>query len=444
MRRAQAFAAAVAVLVVTASPARCADEATTSLALTLAEARERALEASNRLGQLRALERAAEESLNVAVSTRLPQLDLAAAYTRQSDVPELTLALPGGPPRTIFPNIPDNYRARLSAALPLYAGGRIRALILGARAEQQAAEGDVAAARALVELETMVAYWSLVTARENARVLETSLSAYAAHLGDARNRERLGLAARNEVLAVEVERDRAELAALRAGHRSTVAEARLVRLLGLDPHTRVLPTEALEAHHTGSEDLEALVAEALRARPERRALASRLAGAEARIAGERAGGRPQISVAAGYDYANPNRRILPPEAEWKGSWDVSVNVALRLFDGGQARAAVRRAQASAEALRAQLLDLDSVIRLEVTQYFTERATAHAAVAVADRSLASANENRRVASDRYREGLIPSSDLLDAEAALLHAGLGLTEALAQVRIAGSQLEAALGR
>jgi outer membrane protein TolC len=49
-------------------------------------------------------------------------------------------------------------------------------------------------------------------------VLEESLAAYEAHLADARNRQAVGLAARNEVLAVQVEKDRAELARLRAAN----------------------------------------------------------------------------------------------------------------------------------------------------------------------------------------------------------------------------------
>ncbi len=54
------------------------------------------------------------------------------------------------------------------------------------------------------------------------------------------------MAARNEVLAVEVERDRVELDRLRAEADADVAEANLRRLLDLPPATRVEPAEPLD------------------------------------------------------------------------------------------------------------------------------------------------------------------------------------------------------
>ena len=72
-------------------------------------------------------------------------------------------------------------------------------------------------------------------------MIEQSIPAFEAHLVDARNRERFGLAARNEVLAVEVERDRAELERLRAQRDTLVACANLGSLVGLAPTTSIVP-----------------------------------------------------------------------------------------------------------------------------------------------------------------------------------------------------------
>jgi outer membrane protein TolC len=84
------------------------------------------------------------------------------------------------------------------------------------------------------------------------------------------------------------------------------------------------------------------------------------------------------------------------------------------------------------------------VRLEVTQRLLELATARQGVAVAARGHDSARENVRVARDRYQAGVIPSSELLDAETALLRAGLDLTNAMAQVRLALANLDRAAGR
>jgi len=57
---------------------------------------------------------------------------------------------------------------------------------------------------------------------------------------------------------------------------------------------------------------------------------------------------------------------------------------------------------------------------------------------------SAAESRRVAADRYREGVLASSELLDAELALERAALARTEAQAALRISAASLDRAVGR
>jgi ABC-type glutathione transport system ATPase component len=74
-----------------------------------------------------------------------------------------------------------------------------------------------------------------------------------------------------------------------------------------------------------------------------------------------------VSAAAGVDYANPNRKILPPSAAWDHTWDVGVSVTWSVLDGGRRGAAVARAEARAAAAREQLSDIDRRIRLEVTR-----------------------------------------------------------------------------
>jgi outer membrane protein TolC len=275
-------------------------------------------------------------------------------------------------------------------------------------------------------------------------VLRDAVTAYEAHLKDAGHRAEVGMAARNEVLAVRLERDRAELSRLQSENGAGVAEANLRRLLGLAPATRVELVEDVAAPETLAEDAGALVDVALAVRPELVALRAREAAAGASARAARAATRPQASLQAGYDFANPNPRILPLAAEWKGTWSVGVALSLTAFDGGRASAAVAQAQAQADAIRSQREDLEGRIRLDVISRVLDLDTARAAVGLAQSALEAAQENLKVSQDRYREGLLPSSELLDAEAALWRAGLDQTATATQLRLALAQLERAAGR
>ncbi|UCF68710.1 MAG: TolC family protein, partial [Acidobacteriota bacterium] len=111
--------------------------------------------------------------------------------------------------------------------------------------------------------------------------------------------------------------------------------------------------------------------------------------------------------------------------------------------GGRRSAAVESAAAQAAALGHRLEQLDRSIRLEVTARHLDVETARSAVDVAESGVIAARENLDVASDRHREGLIPSSERLDAEVQLLRAGLDRATALARLRVAQAQLARALG-
>lgn len=428
--------------------------------LSLDQALRLAQENSPRLARLSAMGEAARAARRGASAAGLPRLDWTGGYTRYSEVPEFAIRLPGTTePTVLFPDIPDAYRSRFSLTLPLFTGGRVSGLVRAARREEQAAGEDLAGGRADLALETATAYWDLVTAREREQVLDEALAAYAAHLRDAENRHAMGLAARNEVLSVQVERDRAELSRLSAEGARTNVQANLGRLLGLAPEDTVRPAQSLEGARTDTagtdasgtaasearlrDSLEARIRTALGSRPERAALSARVAAAQARTGAERAARWPQVSASAGYDYANPNRRITPPVERWDDSWDAGVQVSLSLFDSGRIAASAQRAAAEARALQEALNELDAGIRLEVTSRWIELRTARAAVRTATSAWEAASENRKVVDDRYQAGVVTSAELLDAEVVLLRAGLERTDALARVRLAAIALERASG-
>jgi outer membrane protein TolC len=427
-----------------AAPALSPAAEGTSLPLGLTEAVERAREASPRLDRLRFLQSGAEAGLRGAKAGRLPLLSLSASYTRNSDVPEFQISLPDGSTQSVFPNIPNATRTRADLTQPLYTGGRVGSEIRSAESLRLASAGDLAAGQGDLVLEVTEAYWSLVRAREAERVLREAIVSYEAHLRDVGNLMEAGMAARNDLLTVQVARDRAELARLEAANRLETANANLQRLLALPPSTRVDPTDPAEAPAADPEELEALVAAAISSRPEIAALRARAGSAEASVRVARAARLPQVSLAAGFEYSNPNLRSLPLEPAWRTNWSVGVAASLSAFDGGRASAAQASAQAQADALQSQVEELERAVRLEVTARALDLGEARESLLVATRSLESARENVQVSRDRFREGLTRNSELLDAETALLRADLDRTSALAGIRIAAARLDRAVGR
>ncbi|MFN8547258.1 MAG: TolC family protein [Candidatus Eisenbacteria bacterium] len=413
-----------------------------TLHLSLEQAITEATARSSRLAALDARADAARGGVQAARAGRFPTVNLSAGYSRLSEVDPFSLTLPVGGKLELFPNPSDRYRARAGATWPLFTGGRIGAAIdaaeQGATASHEARESG----RLDLVLETTNAYWSLVTAREEARVSREGARTLDAHFLDAEKRVEVGLAARNDLLAVEVERDRAELARIAAESRAADAEDELRRLLARDE--AIVPRDSLTLSPPEPQAIAALKARAREGNPDRAALQARARAAEAKVRGARGTLWPQAALNAGYDYARPNPRFVPSRDQWDDSWDVSLSVSLDLWNGGKTSGEIRAARGEAMAARADLDDFDRRLDREVGTRARNLETAVAASRVAESAVASARENLRVSQDRYRTGVITSSELLDAETSLLRAELERTSALARVHVAAVALDRVVGR
>jgi outer membrane protein TolC len=357
---------------------------------------------------------------------------------RTNHVDEFALALPDQPLRVLYPDVPDNYSSRFDLQWPIYSGGRPQALERAAAAERDAATFDVSAARADLRLEVTRAFWALVTARQTEEVVARSLESTDAHVADLRSRFEQGLIPPNEVLSAEAQRSRQRLLAIEAGNVRGVAEADLRRLIGED---RSLPIEPVVLADLRDADT---AAAGVPSRSEQRAIASRIGASRERERAVAAGARPQISLGAGYDYARPNPRIFPRLDAWRDSWDVSFHVNWNLWDGGRRRAEQAEAAAGTRALVARAAEIDRDIAFEVQQRRLELDSAGAAIPVAAEAVAAAVESRRVVGERFAAGVATSTDVLDAQTAVLQAELDHSRAIANARLARARLERALGR
>lgn len=397
--------------------------------VTLEDAIARAQQRSARVAELEARRAGAEAVESGAAAARLPLVSVAGGYTRTNHVDEFGIALPGQPLRLIYPDVPDNVRSRLDLQWPIYTGGRAQALARAAAAETRALAHDREAVRADLRLEVTRVFWAAVTARETERVLARAVQRMDVHVADLRARLDQGLIPPNDVTAAEAQRSRQQLLAIDARNQRLVMDADLRRLIGgsgpLEPDPGVRPS-AVPGGAAGNE---------------RQGLEQRLASARAREEAARAAGKPQIGAAAGFDYARPNPRIFPRAARWEDSWDVGVNVSWTLWDGGRRKAEQGEAAAAIRAVEARITEFERQRAFEVQQRELELQSARAAIATAGEGVRSALETQRVVGERFRAGVATSTDVLDAELAVLQAELERTRAVSNERLAIARLERA---
>lgn len=414
--------------------------------LSVEEVVERTLASSPRLAELDARREGAEAAARLRQTAEAPTVAVSGGYTRTNHVDEFGVPQPNGTLRLIYPDIPDNYYARASLQWPIYTGGRADALIAAARAEAGATAADIAVARADLRLEAVRAYWALVTATEALRVVEGALARTGAHLRDISSRFDAGLVPPNDVSAVRAEQARQRMLVIDARNRRASMVEEIRRLTGIrgditaaaplasDPPPLAPPPAPPSAGPLSAGPL----------RPEVDALQQRVEAAAGRASAAAAGRRPTVAVTGAADYANPNPRIFPRTDVWRPSWEVGVVASWTVFDGGRVAAERAEAEAAVRALRARQTDLDARIATDIAQRRLDLESAHAALDAAREAVASAADARRVLAERFAVGVATSTDVLDADVALLQAELERTRTLANIKLAEARLARAEGR
>jgi outer membrane protein len=414
------------------------------LRLTLEEAQMRAREASHRLAEVRARESVAQATVAVRGAADLPTVAAVAGYTRTNHVIPFTVPSSIGPPRVLYPDVPNNVNSRLDLQWPIYTGGRTDALERAARADAAAAGADVSVAQADLRLEVAGAFWAVVTARTTVDVLEQGVARSQAHVADVRQRFAAGLVPPNEIASAEAQESRARMLAIEARNQRDVSMADLARLVGVEAAQPIEPVATLDAPSPAVAGIEPLVAGARESRDERRAMERRIESAGELRTAAAAARLPTIAIAGGVDLARPNPRIFPRADRWDDSWDASVNVRWSLWDGGRTAADVAQATGAIDVARHRLAEFDSVLAVEVRQRALDLESGRAAVAAAADAVRAATEARRVVAERYQAGVIAQIEVLDAEYALLQAELDRARALAGIRLSEARLARAIGR
>jgi outer membrane protein TolC len=215
-------------------------------------------------------------------------------------------------------------------------------------------------------------------------------------------------------------------------------------LTGVPLQTRVIPAdEPSMPSDSGQLELERVMQLARERRAEVAAVTARRDAARATVGVAQGGWYPQIVLAANYDYARPNQRIIPPKDAWEKSWDVGLLFQWNIWDWFATAKQEAQAKAGLSQAEAALLQVSDAVALDAAQNFFRAAEAKEKINVASLGLKQAEESYRITSEKFKRGLASNTDLLDAELALLQARLTETQAVVEYAIQIQKLNRSVG-
>jgi outer membrane protein TolC len=140
----------------------------------------------------------------------------------------------------------------------------------------------------------------------------------------------------------------------------------------------------------------------------------------------------------------PNSRLLPAQDKFYSTWDVSFNISMDLWNWGTTARQTQQARAQLAQTADALGQMKDAVAVEVRQCWLNLRKSREKIPVGRASVAQAEENLRVTTERFKEGVALNADVLDAEVTLLQARTNLTQSLVDMELARARLEKARGR
>lgn len=396
-----------------------------SRAENLADAMIGAYNTSGLLEQNRAVLRAADEDVALAVSALRPVVEWAADITRTLQESRR------GP--TVKNNTTSAFLG-LTAELLLYDSGVRRYAIKAAKETVLATRQTLVAVEQQILLRAVSAYFNVVLQQQNVSLRENNVGLLGEELRAAQDRFEVGEVTRTDVALAESRQAAARSNLSAARGQLDNARAEYLAAVGRRPGDLV-PRPPLPAAPATAE---AAIAVAMRNHPEILSAQFEVAAAELNILQAEGARGPSVALRG-----NVGVREDLGASNYDEDVSVSLNLRQPIYRGGSLNAQARRAMAVRDSVRANLLTVQENIALTATNAFVRYEVAQASLRASDERIRAA----QVAFDGIREeaklGARTTLDVLQAEQELLDSRTARISALAEESIAAFQLLAAQG-
>lgn len=390
--------------------------------LTLSEALAQALSSQPQLRQASASVSAAEARIAATRSGSLPQVSMSSGYQANTN----TVPGAGG----------MNMGVNLSQLI--YDFGQLSSRVEASSASAQAQHESLRATRQQVTQSVRTAFLEVQSARAMMRVATEALANQKRHVEQVRRMVTIGTRAPIDLAQTRKDMANAQVQLIRSENAYAVAKAQLNRAMGREASLDFqVSDEGFPAVAGERLPLETLLEEAIANRPEISMLRAQRQAQTASMEAIRGALRPTLRASAG---ASNGGNLMTTSPVVGGG----LSLSWPLWNGGNTDAQTREAEASLAGLEAQADLLRQQIRLEILEAQLAIQSGEGTVKAAAESVASAQEQLRLAEGRYEAGVGTILELSDAQLALTAArGQQIQEErrLAQAR---AQLLKALGR
>jgi len=326
---------------------------------------------------------------------------------------------------------------------PVFMGGAIIAMNKMADIGEEMAANSAEAKRQLTLYNIDQAYWQVVSLRHKQKLAQGYLDLVKKLDGDVQKMIQEGVATRSEGLSVSVKVNEAEMTLTKVNDGLVLSKMLLCQLCGLPLNEQVVLADE-ESEDLGTVSLKPQVDMQVVAenRPELKQLQNMVDMSRQLTNILKAGNLPQVALMGGYAISNPNL-FNSFQRKFSGVWNVGVMVRVPIWNWGDVAYKVRASKGATTIASLELQEAREKIELQVNQSAFRVDEANKKLAMAQASTRKADENLRTANLGFREGVISSTTVMEAQTAWLQAQSQKIDAEIDVKLSQVNLQKALG-
>lgn len=398
------------------------------LNLTLEEVIDLALNQSPEIIKLTKEFESAQKGIDAARANFYPKLDLFSNYTYLQE-PSLN-------PLTGSEASEDSYTFKLDLKQPIYTGGRIRAAYDEAENNFTKTELELEKKKQDMVYQVTRQYYDILKAEEFVGVSQSTVERVRRYVKIAEANREVGIATNTDVLQAKIDYARAQQALLRAENNLELAALALQNTLGLTGEKLQLSNKLSWQEEGFSFDQ--IRDYALDHRNELRQLELEKDNLKLNLKKLKSSRLPNLSLSGNYNTQGDEFKVRD------GDWQLGLTLTYNLFDGGGTEAEINKLQKEIEKLDISSNQLEDAIVLEIKQGLLELEEAKQRINLMELSLQQAEDNLAEMELKYREGLITSLDVLEAETAYKEVKTDYLQAIYDYNLAKTKLNKAIGR
>ena len=326
---------------------------------------------------------------------------------------------------------------------PIFMGGKIIAYNKITKYAEQLAQSQHATGMQDVILSTDQAYWQVISLVNKKKLAESFLQLVQKLDSDVSKMVAEGVATTADELSVKVKVNEAEMTLTQVEDGLSLSKMVLCQLCGIPLNTDIrLADENMENLTLPDMYTESNVSTAFANREELKSLELAEKIYRQKVNVTRAEFLPSVGLTANYLFSNPSL-VNGFENKFRGMWVIGVIVKIPVFHWGECIYKVKAAKAEANIARYQLEDVKEKVELQVTQSSYKENEAVKKLNMAEKNMEKAEENLRYANLGFKEGVIPTSNVLEAQTAWLSAQSGKIDAQIDLKMSEIYLNKSMG-